>query len=43
MNTRERAIYSLCERCGHVWTIHRDTNQIINHVTPLKDRTQRKP
>lgn len=28
--------YYRCEACGHVWTADKKTNELVNHVTPLR-------
>lgn len=29
--------YYRCEACGHVWTVSKDGNDTVTHITPLPE------
>jgi hypothetical protein len=32
------ADYYRCDQCAHIWTVDRDSGEIIHHVTPMVRR-----
>ncbi len=38
-----RADYYRCSQCGHVWTVDKETRELIEHVTPVPDKLHNSP